>query len=221
MLGAAVLGLSLVAVACGSSDNSGGTATGNSIDQGIAQGVNQALGGGSTPTSTGGSATTTTIKQPTSMDEWEALWAQQRADIVKKIKDNHWGKSADGKTVTGPEGFSIDLSKCAAGWSDTEGLTDTQIKIGQAIPLSGTFADYGNLAKAMSIVFDYYSQKGAFKDVNGKTRSINYVYKDDGYDPARTVPIVDGLRQHLQGVRQAQPALHPQPLRDERPPGLG
>ena len=43
-------------------------------------------------------ATTAPAAQPTSMDEWEALWAKQRDAIVKRIKDNKWGKSADGKT---------------------------------------------------------------------------------------------------------------------------
>ena len=113
--------------------------------------------------------------------------------MVKRIKDNKWGKSADGKTVTGPNGFTIDLTKCPAGWSDTEGLTDTSIKIGQAIAQSGTLADYGNIAKANDVLFDYYNKKGVFKDSLGKTRSINYIAKDDGYDAARTIPIVDEM----------------------------
>ena len=57
--------------------------------------------------------------------------------VVKRIKDNGWGTSADGKTLTGPEGFTIDLSKCPAGWSNTEGLTDTEIKIGYAAAAVG------------------------------------------------------------------------------------
>jgi branched-chain amino acid transport system substrate-binding protein len=125
------------------------------------------------------------------MDEWESLWAKERAAVVKEITDNHWGKSADGKTVTGPAGFTIDLSKCPAGWSDTEGLTDTSIKIGQAIAQSGTFAEYNNYSKGIGAIFDYYGDKGAFKDVNGKTRKVDYIVKDDGYDPARTIPLVD------------------------------
>ena len=36
------------------------------------------------------------LKKPTSIEEWEALWATERAAIVKRIKDNKWGKSADG-----------------------------------------------------------------------------------------------------------------------------
>jgi hypothetical protein len=34
-------------------------------------------------------------------------WSKQRDAIVKRIKDNKWGKSADSKTVTGPEGFRL------------------------------------------------------------------------------------------------------------------
>ncbi len=85
------------------------------------------------------------------------------------------------------------LAACPAGWSNTEGLTDTEIKIGQAIPLSGTFADYGNVAKGLDVVLKHYSGEGFFKDSNGKTRSVNYIFKDDGYDAARTVPLVDEL----------------------------
>ena len=79
--------------------------------------------------------------------EWEADAAERRAAVVKKIKDNSWGLSADGKTLTGPEGFTIDISKCPAGWSNTEGLTDTTIKIGHTFPYSGTLAEYGNIGR--------------------------------------------------------------------------
>src|SRR3712207_207812 len=44
---------------------------------------------------------------PTSMAEWEALWEEERAAVVARIKENKWGKTADGRTVNGPEGFTI------------------------------------------------------------------------------------------------------------------
>ena len=127
------------------------------------------------------------------MAEWEKLWADQRAAQVKRIKDNKWGTSADGKTVTGPEGFTMDLSKCPADWSQTQGLTDTEIKIGAAAPLSGTAADAGNWHRGADTWFKYQSDQGLFKDSTGKTRKINMILKDDGYDAARTIPIVDEL----------------------------
>jgi branched-chain amino acid transport system substrate-binding protein len=112
--------------------------------------------------------------------------------MVKRIKDNHWGVSADGKTLNGPEGWTVDLTKCAPGWSDTEGVSDTTIKIGQSISLSGTYADYGNLGKAITAIFGYYNAQGFFKDAaKGVTRKVDYKMLDDGYDAARTIPNVD------------------------------
>ncbi|MGE0171103.1 ABC transporter substrate-binding protein [Nocardioides sp.] len=190
--GAAALaaGVSLVAAACGGDDDGGGggAETVNTIDQSI----NQALQ--STTTADDATATTATAREePTSIEEWEELWAEERATIVERIKENGWGLQADGKTITGPEGFSIDLAACAAGWSNTEGLTDTEFKIGQSIAQSGTLADYGNYGKAIDVLLKYYGDQGAFKDSEGKTRKPVYLQKDDGYDPARAIPNVDEL----------------------------
>jgi branched-chain amino acid transport system substrate-binding protein len=127
------------------------------------------------------------------MEAWEALWATQRAATVKRIKDNKWGRSADGKTLTGPSGFTVDLSKCPAGWSDTEGLSDTTIKLGQTVAQSGTLATALYYGKGQDTMMAYYGEKGAFKDVNGKNRKVQYIQKDDGYDAARTIPLVDEL----------------------------
>ncbi|MEZ5262204.1 MAG: ABC transporter substrate-binding protein [Acidimicrobiales bacterium] len=183
-------GLSLVAAACGGDDGGGGggAETANTIDQSI----NQALQ--STTTAEGATATTATaVEEPTSMEEWEELWASERATIVERIKENGWGLSADGNTITGPEGFTIDLTQCAAGWSNTEGLTDTEFKIGQSLALSGTLADYGNYGKSIGALLRYYDAQGAFTDSKGKTRKPVYIQKDDGYDPARAIPNVDEL----------------------------
>ncbi len=181
-IGSVLVGLALVAAGCGGSDTED-TSTAATVDAGVSAGVKEASSG----------TTATTVPEPTSMDDWEALWATQRQAIVDRVKENGWGKSADGKTVTGPEGFTIDLSTCPAGWSDTEGVTPTEVKVGQAIPLSGTFADYGNIAKGVTTMLDHYNAEGAFKDSNGVNRKATYVFKDDGYDPARTVPLVDEL----------------------------
>ncbi len=184
-IAAGLVALSLFAVACGSSDDE------------ASSGATTTAGPAATTATTAAPApaatTTTAGPAPTSMAQWESLWAEQRAALVKRIKDNGWGKSADGKTLTGPAGFTIDLSKCPAGWSDTEGLTDTSIKIGHTIPMSGAVADYGNATKTIALVFADYSKNGLFKDVNGKTRTIDYIVKDDGYDPARTIPLTDEL----------------------------
>jgi len=179
----AVSGLALVAAACGGDDSSDAAST--------------TAGGGATsstaPTTTAAGTTPTTVgAQPASLAEWEALWSKERAAIVKRIKDNKWGRSADGKTLTGPEGWTVDLSKCPTDWSDTEGVSDTTIKIGATMPLSGTYADSGNLGKAIGFLFDYYNDQGFFKD-GSKVRKVEYTLKDDAYDAARAIPNVDEL----------------------------
>jgi branched-chain amino acid transport system substrate-binding protein len=204
-LGAALLVAALGAAACGGGGGGDGTSTAATVDPGVKAGVAQALGGsgsgsgnGSATSGPGGDAaagttSTTSAAEPASLEDWEALWAKERAAQVDKIKANGWGRSADGRTLTGPDGFTIDLSACPAGWSDSEGLSDDSIKIGETIALSGTAADYGNIARSMDVIFRYYSDKGAFKDVNGKTRKIDLMFRDDGYDAARTIPLVDEL----------------------------
>jgi len=184
-IGAAAVALGLVAAGCGSS-------SGDDAGEAKAEGATTTAAAAATTTAAAQATTTTAFVEPKTMDEWEKLWKTQRDAVVKKIKDAG-GKSADGKKATGPGGYSIDLTKCPAGWSDTEGLTDTEIKIGQTLPQSGVAADYGNVGKAMSAVFDAYSAKGAFTDSKGKNRKINYIQKDDGYDPTRTIPLVDEL----------------------------
>ncbi len=184
--------LAVTAAACGSSDDGDGeSATAGTVNAEVQSGVKDALGGSTT--GAGGTASTAAPKKPTSIEDWEKLWAEERAAVVKRIKENKWGKSADGKTLTGPEGFTVDLTKCAGGWSDTEGVTDTEIKIGATMPLSGLAADSGNLARTAEAWFKYQSDKGLFKDSTGKTRKINFIFRDDGYDVARTIPLVDEM----------------------------
>ncbi|MGD9755831.1 MAG: ABC transporter substrate-binding protein, partial [Acidimicrobiia bacterium] len=190
MVGAAVVGLSLVAAACGGDDGgsgSDGAATEGTIDANVKQGVSDAL------TATTEAGTDTTVApQPTTMEEWEELWAEERAAIVENIKAAG-GTAADGTGATGPGGFTLDLTACPSGWSNTEGLTDTEIKIGHTTAQSGTLADYGNIAKAMQVQFDRINKAGGITDSTGKTRNITLIVKDDGYDAARTIPLVDEL----------------------------
>jgi branched-chain amino acid transport system substrate-binding protein len=186
-LGGTLVGMALLAAACGGDDGGSGS-TAATIDEGVKSGVQSQLGGTATTAAGPGAASA-----PTSMDAWESLWAEERAAVVEKIKSSGWGVSADGTKLTGPEGFTIDLSACPAGWSATEGLSDTEIRVGHTTALSGTLADYGNIAKAMQVVFDHYNEEGVFTDATGKDRKIRLIVKDDGYDAARTIPLVDEL----------------------------
>jgi branched-chain amino acid transport system substrate-binding protein len=191
VLVAAAMATSIVAAACGGDDATDSTAAAVTGDTTASTATTAKSTSDATTAPSGSSAGG---EVPASMEEWEALWEEERAAIVTKIEDNGWGVSADGKTLTGPEGFTIDLSKCGGGnWSSTEGLTDTEIKFGHTISLSGVTADYGNATKTAKLMFDHYGEEGFFTDSTGKTRTINYIVKDDGYDPARTIPLTEEL----------------------------
>jgi len=182
----------MVIAACGS-DAGDGTAT-EGTDKGLTEtkdDVNEAL---NTTTTAGGAATTAApAARPASMEEWETLWAQEREAIVKKIADNGWGWDQEANKVTGPDGFEVDLSTCPAGWDPYGGLEGGVINIGQTLAQSGTLADYGNIGVAQKILYDWDNSQGGITDSTGKTYTIQTSLKDDSYDPAKTVPLVDEL----------------------------
>jgi branched-chain amino acid transport system substrate-binding protein len=69
------------------------------------------------------------------------------------------------------------------------GASDTEIKIGQAMPYSGPASAYGAIGKAEAAYFDYLNkEKGG---ING--RKINFISLDDGYSPPKTVEQVRRL----------------------------
>lgn len=68
---------------------------------------------------------------------------------------------------------------------NSTGVSDTEIKIGSFGPLTGPAALWGNIMQGMDAYFKMVNEDGG---VNG--RSINFIMKDDAYDPSRTVPAV-------------------------------
>ena len=69
------------------------------------------------------------------------------------------------------------------------GITATSITIGSHQPLTGPAAPgYDEIAPAATAMFQYVNAHGG---VYG--RSINYVYEDDGYNPANTATVVRKL----------------------------
>ncbi|MPY93941.1 MAG: ABC transporter substrate-binding protein [Acidimicrobiia bacterium] len=176
--------VALVASACGGDDGESGGGEAR-LDASVKEGVASQIGETT--------ATSAAAAEISSMEEYEAFWAEQRQVIVDKIKTNGWGVDEATNTLNGPEGFTIDLSACPSNWSNTQGLTDTEIKVGQSTAFSGTLADYGNMSRAMQVYLDYVNENGGVTDSEGKTRTFNLIAKDDGYDPARGIPNVDEL----------------------------
>jgi branched-chain amino acid transport system substrate-binding protein len=70
------------------------------------------------------------------------------------------------------------------------GVTAKQITIGGTFPLTGPAALYAVIPQAEQAYFDYVNDHGG---VNG--RKINFLVKDDAYDPSKTVPLTQELVQ--------------------------
>lgn len=73
---------------------------------------------------------------------------------------------------------------------NTTGVTDTEITVGSFGPLTGPAALWGNIMMGMDAYMKMINDEGG---VAG--RKINFVMKDDAYDPSRTVP---GVRELIQ-----------------------
>ena len=78
---------------------------------------------------------------------------------------------------------ALALTVTAAGApTGTPGVTATQILIGGTVPLSGQASAFGAVGPSATAYFKYVNAHGG---VFG--RKIKYVYRDDGYDPSRTL----------------------------------
>jgi branched-chain amino acid transport system substrate-binding protein len=72
----------------------------------------------------------------------------------------------------------------AAGQYGT-GASDTEIKIGNTMPYSGPASAYGVIGKSETAYFNMINEQGG---ING--RKINFISRDDGYSPPKTVELV-------------------------------
>ena len=68
------------------------------------------------------------------------------------------------------------------------GASDTEIKIGNTMPYSGPASAYGAIGKAEAAYFAMINDQGG---ING--RKINFITRDDGYSPPKTVELVRQL----------------------------
>ncbi len=75
---------------------------------------------------------------------------------------------------------ALGLAAVASGAS-TPGVSSNEILIGGTTPLTGPAAAYASVARGAAAYFKYVNSRGGVNK-----RKIKYVYKDDGYDPART-----------------------------------
>jgi ABC-type branched-subunit amino acid transport system substrate-binding protein len=92
------------------------------------------------------------------------------------------GRPAEGEDAGGAAGGE------AATASDV-GITETTVKVGAHFPLTGVAAPrYADIPTGAKAYFDYVNANGG---VNG--RQIEYVYKDDAYNPTQTSQVTNEL----------------------------
>jgi branched-chain amino acid transport system substrate-binding protein len=68
------------------------------------------------------------------------------------------------------------------------GASDTEIKIGNTMPYSGPASAWGTVGKSEAAYFAMINDQGG---ING--RKINFISRDDGYSPPKTVEMVRKL----------------------------
>ena len=81
------------------------------------------------------------------------------------------------------------LATVASG-AGAPGVTPNEVLVGGTTPLSGPASAYQSIARGASAYFRYVNAKGGVNK-----RKIKYVYKDDGYDPSKTVELTRELVQ--------------------------
>jgi branched-chain amino acid transport system substrate-binding protein len=104
--------------------------------------------------------------------------------------------------VTGLSAASLAL---ASGWvwaagQYGPGVNDTEIKIGNTMPYSGPASAYGVIGKSEAAYFAMINDQGG---VNG--RKINFISRDDGYSPPKTVELVRKLVEEDQVLLMFEP----------------
>ncbi|WP_410874575.1 ABC transporter substrate-binding protein [Nocardia sp. A7] len=81
----------------------------------------------------------------------------------------------------GEETGSVGQGDCQG--QQTTGITDTTIKLGGAYPLSGPASAYSEVPKGAKAYFDYINAEQG--GIDG--RKVEYIVRDDGYQPPKTV----------------------------------
>lgn len=193
----------LIATACGDSDSDSDSETQTTTGEDDTPSTTEADEGSGgkvdaddafATTTSGVDATTTTAvaAEPEDLDGLLALWASERQRIVDRITEKvdagEWG-IGDDNILRGPAGFQIDLNDCPSDWSDTAGLTDTEIRHGNTTVKSGSLAAYGAINDGQVALFDWVNENEG--GVDG--RNMVVITRDDGYVAAQTIEFVNEL----------------------------
>ena len=85
-------------------------------------------------------------------------------------------------------GTTLNLDECPDDWDPMQGVTDSEIIIGESLPQSGPLASFGAIGEGMGYYFEYVNENNPIGD-----RELVLVTKDDAYEAGRTVANVQEL----------------------------
>src|SRR5271169_6077272 len=91
-------------------------------------------------------------------------------------------------TTLSASGFALAGGLALAAGQYGPGASDTEIKLGNTNPYSGPASSYGTIGKSDAAYFAMINDQGG---ING--RKINFISRDDGYSPPKTVELVRQL----------------------------
>jgi branched-chain amino acid transport system substrate-binding protein len=84
--------------------------------------------------------------------------------------------------------FVLSTGAAFAGGQNGPGVSDAEIKIGNTMPYSGPASSYGAIGQSDTAYFAMINERGG---ING--RKVNFISRDDGYSPPKTVEQVRRL----------------------------
>ena len=91
---------------------------------------------------------------------------------------------ADENIYLGSGDFEIDLSECPEDYDPTQGITDTEIRLGTSLPQSGPLAGFGLLADGLQSYLQYVNEE--LGGIDGRQVVVDAT--DDAYEPSRATP---------------------------------
>lgn len=103
------------------------------------------------------------------------------------------GMAITALTLAGCTGREAGADADSSAAACSPGFSDSEVKIGVSIPLSGPAAAYGAIGETMRIYFDDLNEAGGIEFADGVTRTVAATVMDDGYDPAKTAANVRTL----------------------------
>jgi branched-chain amino acid transport system substrate-binding protein len=164
LLGTAIVAsTAMVLAGCGSSGSSSG-------------------GGGSTSSTSGGTAATGATGSPPKSPTTAAA-NQYGPAIPVSDQAGKYGVTSNKDVYQGAGGYTLNISKCPSGWSNTQGISSTAIQLYATAPLSGADAVVGDIDKGVKSYFEYVNTHGG---IGPNHLAVNYTIGDDQYNPALT-----------------------------------